>query len=379
MELAGDYRLPRVGAIEDYLSFTGWSRRPPGVAGALWTKGTSRIGIPDYIDDDLLRGIVERISTTEGRRPAEVSDAIRYLFFDVTNLRAANDFRIVDTIPLTAAAQIIGSARTMLRSTATTARRERSQIDGNYSDYGDAVVNEALMGHTEQGSYIIPVLVAIPRPSEPDVHEPTLDEPLFHRAPPEPFERRVVRTFAQSMEALRSVVVEPARRPTPDQLHELVYRGVSREFCTSLADILHEPAVAEFEAQISWSPAISAPEALPKRITIESDAVELVEQVANRLRRQRVDSSRVFSGTIVELRHEADDPFGEIAISTMWKGRSCEIHVRLPVTAYNQAWSWHQSGEAILVEGVVRRAKRHLLVDSPDRVVPLSETVLVTG
>ena len=374
-----EYRLPRPNAIEDYLIFTGWVRQSPGIAGALWVRGSSRIGIPDYLDDDLVGGIVERISMAEGRGAAEVSDAIRYLFFDVTNLRAANDFRIVDTIPLTAAAQIIGSARTMLRSTATTARRERSQIEGNYSNYGDAVVNEALMGHTEQGSYIIPVLVAIPRPAEPDVHGPTLDEPLFHRASPEPFERRVVRTFAQSMEALRSVVVEPARRPTTDQIHELVYRGVSREFCTSLADILHEPAVAEFEAQITWSQAIPAPEALPKRIVIESDAVELVDQVANRLKRQRVDSSRVFSGTIVELRHEPDDSFGEIAISTVWKGRASEIHVRLPVAAYNQAWNWHQSGEAILVEGVVRRGKRHLLVDSPDRVVPLSETVLVTG
>jgi len=222
-------------------------------------------------------------------------------------------------------------------------------------------------------------MVPIPRPEQPDIHEPTLNEPMFHRSSPEPFERRVVRTFAQSMEALRKIAIEPARSPTVDQLHELVYRGVSREFCASLAEILAEPAVAEFEAEMSWSPAVPVPDTLPTRVVIEADAVDFVEEVAEKLRQSQVDVSRIFSGTIVELRHELDDPFGEVSVSTLWRGRACEIHVRLPFAAYTEAWGWHRSGRAVLVEGVVRHSPaRRLIVDHPTRMVPLDETVLIS-
>jgi hypothetical protein len=301
------------------------------------------------------------------------------MLFDVTHLRAANDYRIVDTIPLHTAERIIRSARSMLRATATTARWERAQIGYNYSRLGDEVVRQTLMGHTERGSFVIPVLVPLPEPSPPDPHQPTLDSGTieFHQAPPEPFERRVVRTFAQSLQALREVVVDPAHHPTRDQVYELVYRGVSREFCSALAGILTETAVAEFEASVRWAPAVPAPQTMPGTIVIDADAVGLVKEVAEKLRLQRVDLRQVFSGTIVQLRHEREDPFGEIAVSTVRRGRPSEIIVRLPLAEYRHAWVWHDARRAILVEGAIRRVPgKPLRVDSPVRCRPIDEMLL---
>jgi hypothetical protein len=377
---AAEYALPSIKDLHAYLRFRGWAEQPPGPAGALWVKNGARVGVPVDPESDLVRGVVERVALVEGTTPKDLAEAARYLLFDVTYLRAASDYRITDTIPLETAGKIIGSARSMFRATATTARWERAQIGGNYSRLGDDVVRQALMGHTEKGSFVIPVLVPIPEPAEPDVHQDTLDHDgvEFHRASPEPFERRVVRTFAQSMQAVQEIVVDPGREPTTDQVHELVYRGVSREFCSALAGILSQTAVAEFGARVDWAPAVPAPETMPRSINIDADATDLVRRAADKLRQQKIAPKQVFSGTIVQLRHESqDDPYGEIAISTVRRGRPSEVVVRLPLPQYRQAWDWHNAGRAVLVEGTVRRAPgKPLRVDKPRRCHPVDEMFL---
>ncbi|GAB3446344.1 hypothetical protein [Actinophytocola sediminis] len=309
------------------------------------------------------------------------ADAVRYVRFDVTHLRAVNDLRIIDKIPLETATKLISSARTMLRATATTARRERSQIGGSYSRFGDEVIRDSFMGHTERGSFIIPVLVPIPEPDPTISKQPTLYdglEPALYSAAPEPFERRVVRTFAQSMQAVRDLVVQPDRIPNVDNIHELVYRGVSREFCAGLVNVLEESAIGEFETSVEWAPVVPAPDTMPRQVSISADAVDLVRSVAERLRQRKASSKQVFSGSIVQFRHENhDDPFGEIAVSTMRRGRPSEVRVRLPIETYREAWEWHNAGRAVLVEGLIRRIPgKSGIVDTPVRFQPLDELML---
>ncbi|MFI6031350.1 hypothetical protein [Amycolatopsis magusensis] len=374
--------VPALADLVIYLRTHGWSARPPGPGGTLWSKGDSRIGVPFEPDDVLIGSVLGRLARVEDRDLKAIADAVRHVRFDVTNLRAVNDLRIVDKIPLGTATKLISSARTMMRATATTARWERAHIGSSYSRIGDGVVRDAFMGHTERGSFIIPVLVPIPEPEQPESVESTLfdehDEPVMYNAAPEPFERRVVRTFAQSMQAVHDLIVEPARTPSTDNIHELVYRGVSREFCSALVKVLNESAIAEFETTVDWAPVVPAPDTMPRQVSISADAVDLVQQVADRLRQQRTPTRQIFSGTIVEFRHEdPNDPFGEIAVSTMRRGRPAEIRVRLRVERYREAWDWHNAGRAVLVEGIIRRAPgRPGMVDEPIRFQPMDELML---
>ena len=371
--------LPTPTDLVTYLRTQGWSASTPGPGGTLWLKGEHRIGVPHDPDEALVGAVLGRLARTEGRDLKSTSDAVRHVRFDVTHLRAVNDYRIVDKIPLETATKLISSARAMLRATATTARWERAQIGGSYSRLGDEVIREAFMGHTERGSFIIPVLVPVPEPEQPP--QPTLydnDEPVLHNAAPEPFERRVVRTFAQSMQAVHDLVVEPGQVPTADHLHELVYRGVSREFCSALATVLDESAIGEFHTTIDWAPVVPAPDTMPREVSISAEAADLVHFVTERLRQERIPSRQVFSGTIVQFRHEnRDDPFGEIAVSTMRRGRPSEVRVRLPLETYREAWEWHNAGRAVLVEGVIRRSPgKPGIVDNPTRFQPLDELML---
>jgi hypothetical protein len=346
----------------------------------MWGFGEASIAVPFGLEEDLAEGVLKRIAAVERRPRDRVLRAIKYRLHDVTYFRAINDEQIVDAIPINDASRIITDAKNMLRASATTARRERAEIAGSYSKAGDDVLRDTLMGHTERGSFVIPVMVPIAEPAEPDVHQPQLGDdleaPLFHQTQPEPFERRVVRTFAQSLQALSEVVVTPAVEPTTTQVHELVYRGVSREFCSALSNILRQPSVAEVETRVEWGAAIQPPGMIPESILIPSESGGLIDLTARKLQHDRRNIPRTLSGPIVQLRCENDD-FAIVSISTVYRGRQTEVDVRITINEYEEAWIWHRAGRAVLVQGTVDRGpRRKSEIAHPTRFHPLDEMTL---
>ena len=119
------------------------------------------------------------------------------------------------------------SAKGMLRSSATTAQRARAQIGGNFSKIGDDIVEAARIGHTIEGSYIVPLMVPLTDPEEDDPSTPPITGLEQERADLEPPERRVTRTFAEALTAVSKIVVEPAREPTSRVTADLVVAGLA--------------------------------------------------------------------------------------------------------------------------------------------------------
>jgi hypothetical protein len=345
----------------------------------MWIRNESRIGVPDIEGEDpyLIDGILERIARAEQKDKRFVTNYIRYYRMDVTLLQAASEQSPSETIPLGAASTVISSARSILRASGTTAWNERSHIAGNYAKQGDSVLERARMDHTVRGPFMIPVLVPLPRTQALDTTRQGDESLELFRAAPEPFERRVTRTLAQSLLAVQEVIVQPEKMPTMRDLHLAVERGVSREFCTALYKILEEPSIGEFKAQFEWAPAVSAPETMPRSVELPSDAREKIEHAADILKRHRVEPRSIFSGGIVELRHVVDDPWGYITISTVRHGRASEIRVRLRYDQYLEAMSWHSKHRAVIVEGTVREGpNRRLVVDEPVSCRPIDEALL---
>ncbi|WP_189132169.1 hypothetical protein [Wenjunlia tyrosinilytica] len=230
------------------------------------------------------------------------------------------------------------------------------------------------MDHTLDGSFVIPLLVPLSAPDERTPHAADLPNLELFTSAPEPFERRVTRTLAQSIQAVREIIVQPENSPSMSELHAVVERGVSREFCSALASILAEPAVGEFETQFDWAESLPAPGAMPTSVVIESEAVGRIEEAAKKLKKGRIDTRSTFSGDIVELRHVTDEPFGFIWVSTIRKGRRSEIRVRLPFSEYQEALTWHHSQRVVIVEGRIEvGAGRRLVVESPVSCRPIDE------
>ena len=373
-----------IASLRRYLMQAGWEKQPPGPAGSLWSQGDDRVpgrvalAVPDRIqpEDPELDGILRRLSAFEHRPADDIAMNIVTQFVDVARLRAANDHVITGTIPLSAGVSLVESARSMLRAAGTTARRPRSQIKGAYSKIGDEIVDQARMAHTEDGSYVVPIWMPM-APPEDEID--TLFSETEQRMPVETQERRVMRTLAQSIEAVQKVIVQPASSPrTSGDLIPVVAAGGSREMLLALHRILQDPAVAEFEASFAWAGGVKAPGGVPERVTLEASAAPLLESAARLLKVPDRFPKQIYTGQIVVLMHKPGEPYGEIGIDTVRQNRSCEVRIRLDNATLDMAYEWARTERAILVEGDVGRggAGRKLRIDSPTRIVPLDETFL---
>jgi hypothetical protein len=218
-----------------YLTSRGWHADPPGSAGALWRRGEDQvIAVPARIpvDSAAWRSVIDRIGVADARSPEDVASSIQLQMTDVTRLRAANDIVISGSIPLPAGVNLVSSAYAMLRAAATASVRPRAHIAGNFSKLADEVVAQARLGHTQSGSYIIPLLMPLTSPPDDRTDAPPVPGMEIERSPIEPSERRVTRTLAQALDAVDRLIVQPARKPRPSDLTSAVVAGVTRELVT---------------------------------------------------------------------------------------------------------------------------------------------------
>lgn len=369
--------------LSTYLAQKGWRAGVAGPVGALWRHpdAPAALAVPFEVKLGTREwaGIIERLGTWSRLPKLEVAQRVEHQFVDVTKLSAAHDIIISGTIPLSAGRAMVASAEGMLRAVGTTSQRLRSSINGNFSRVGDEIVAQARMGHTEDGSYVVPVLMPL---SSSVVEEDALSDPSLpgtetFREAAEPAERRVTRTLAQALVALDAHVVDPARQVQKIDLHPFIEAGGSRELVNALSALLAQPAVSTFVASFTWAGAVPAPSGLPGAVEMPSQARELLEQTSRLLREMRVSAAQVLTGPIVLVRMQPGDPSGEIGIQTVRSGRPAEVRVRLRPSVIDLAHTWAIDKRVVLVEGAVRAQRgQPLMINDPLRVLPIDETML---
>jgi len=355
-------------SLTAYLTAAGWQApSEPGRQGELWRKLDSRfrVPVPEPLDDDGpdWELVLNRLALVEDSTPQEVERRIRGRLVDVANLRAAKDLVIDDTIPLTAGVSMVRDSWVMLRSCATTSLGARAHIAGNYRRAGDDLIDLARMAHTRRGSFIIPIYMPVPQPQE----QPNQIEGL-ETAPPEPGERRVMRTFAQSLSIIESVV-EPEPEPTANDVQGLIYGGVSHEFAAGLTRILRSESVAEFSADFEWASLAGPAPSTPSHIAIPAAAASRIERVSQRLKAVKpVRGIEMLTGPIVGVRRNDDDTGGVVTIQTVRGARQCHVSVNVSRERLDQALDWMKQRETALVTGRVHRTGADLFADKRDGV-----------
>jgi hypothetical protein len=281
-------------------------------------------------------------------------------------------------IPLEEAAALLQNAKRMLRATATTAQRTRSHIAGNFAPGGDEIASQMKVAHTRRGSFVIPLVMPIAvSAAKSDIEEPL---PGVTSRLREPAERRVVRTFAESLTAIAQRIVEPAIQPRAGEIAGLVAAGVSREELLALLHVLETPNVNRFSAKFDWSDAY-VPPATPKReIVVPNEASELIATAARLMKQRRPDSHELFSGPVIQIRHQPNDTFGSLTLQTLRRGNQVEIEVRRSARDLDAAHEWMRGAETVVVEGTISSGLgQRLAVDKAVAVYPLSESFLPAG
>jgi hypothetical protein len=188
-----------------------------------------------------------------------------------------------------------------------------------------------------------------------------------------------MRTFAQALAAVDQVIVAPERTPTSGELQAAVVAGASRELVVALHRVLADDAVADFEAAFSWAGGVQPPAGVPASVRLPADAAPRLEQAARQLKAASYSPDEIVTGPIVEVRHEPNNPFGEISVQTVRRGRPTEVRVRLRADQVLETFNWARDGRSVVCEGRVRRTPgRPLMIDEPRRVQPLDQTYLPT-
>jgi hypothetical protein len=305
----------------------------------------------------------------------DIADRIRDVFIDVTELSVASIFAISESIPLASGVDLLASAKMMLRAAATAAVRPRADIGGNFSTVADRIAGQSRLGHTREGSYVIPLLMPL-LPQDDSTRAP-LSGLETHRVEYEPAERRVTRTLAQALNAMQQRIVEPGREPGVQDVIPLVSAGVTRELVAAVHSILSQPEVGDFKATFQWAGAIAPPGGVPTRVELPATAHRLLASAQKLLKSSRRDPGEIVTGPIVEIRQLPDAPTGEIAIQTMRSGKMSEVRVQLSAQELDAAHAWMTERRAVVAEGpLIRDRGRPLRMPEPSGVHPVDETVL---
>jgi hypothetical protein len=362
-----------------YLQSTGWTpATESGSEGTLWRQADSpyAVPVPNRLEAESPEWelILDRLGFVEQSDPREVAKRVSGRLLDIAYLRAANDLVIEDTIPFAAGVSMVRDSWIMLRSCATTSLGFRAHIAGNYRRSGDDILEHARMAHTIRGSFIIPIYMPITAPEE----RQGLIEGL-ETAPAEPNERRVMRTFAESL-SIFAKIIDAETEPTANDVQDMIRAGVSHEFSAGLNRILANESVAEFTAAFAWASGAGPVPSTPSRIEIPAAASKRVERVSQRLKTERpARGVEVLTGPIVGVQRDDADTGGFVTIQTVRSARPCHVSVNVSRAMLDQALDWMKQRATALVSGRVRRTGAGLFVDERDSIGLLAHGQLFGG
>ena len=373
--------------LRGYLITHGWAEQRPGRLGTFWYAPGSpdernALIVPLQVQPGSFewRSVVRRLANFEQKPVDDIIVDIATQYVDVTRLRAAGEDVFQGSIPLKAGVKLVSSARSILRSVGTTARRPRAAIDGKYSPVGDDIVAQARMAHTEDGSYVVPILMPLPPPSSADSDEDAFPGMEIERMPVESSERRIMRMLAQSIAAANEVIVRPEQSPrnTADLL-PFIAAGGSKELLTALNVILNDPTVTQLETKFSWAGGIQAPGGVADTVVLETGAVPRLERAARLLHSSERFPGQIYSGQIVTIMHRPGEDYGDIEVDTVRNNRRCRLRVHLQGEIFSKTYIWAHDERAILVEGEVEKVGRRLTISHPRRVLPLDDLFSHSG
>jgi|AntAceMinimDraft_12_1070368.scaffolds.fasta_scaffold04465_2 hypothetical protein len=345
--------------LATYLLAHGWTITHKSSSSAIWARQVDNrfdeVGVPK----DLKVGgfewseIIRRVAVSEERPERALALEFEYAMFDGIRFKIANNGFIDETVPLHSGVALVSSAYSMLRASATTAQRLRSQIGSGYSKVGDEYVQRSRLAHTEQGSYIVPILFRHDETVLPADIEPIAGTENVPRESPQ---RRIVRTLAQTLETYKKRIIEPGKEVREGDLTPVIAAGGSKELFAGLEKVLYDPSVKEFSTSYSWGLSLPVTGNAPVSVEIPAEARELVRQTVEVLTRGQRQPTRIFTGPIVAFEHEPGDPMVRIALQTPpSNGRMSRVYMMVRVQMQAEILQWIRDNHTVTVQGVVER------------------------
>lgn len=363
-------QLLRPAELVAYLRSRGWRVADDGYeGGALWEKtddrGTREVFVPmaeeapDY--GQVVHRLISGLAAAESRDAIFIARDIRESSGDVIRFRVSLDGSDSSRLPLAVAPAVFKAAHDVTISAANAVSRRRS----HYKKWTNEVHNfaqQAEVGQTEPGSYVVRVLCPLTR----------VPEPQLQISEKEPFGRRVTVTLSTALAA--SIRASRAAITNGDLsvFDETIQAGVSSNLCRALASVRGPVAVATtLEVQMRWAHLRGHTPPSEGAFFFGADTLEVLDSAASHLRDQEEEilENQTIYGFVTKCERGAVANSGLIVVEGWVEGEpptrvSCQV--QLAGEEYAAAARAHAERKLVALVGTTHRVGRRWTVDQVD-------------
>lgn len=266
------------------------------------------------------------------------------------------------------------SARNSLVAAAKATVQRRRQFGKAQAYVSRQLLENALMGQTEIGSFIVTAHI----PSARRFHTSKRSEVVAAiDGPPKEQQtvsgREILGTFSHALEAVRHGLEEYRRAPRPEVFLELVHEGVSYELTDSLRSLTERGDAA---IQIDYYDRATSP-----RFEVDFVGAEsiVLAKAAKTLLVTAEPEYVALEGEVTLLDNESSHPVRLVRISTKVHGQPRRVKVRLTPEQYDLAIEAHRLKVPLHVAGRLEKDGKSYWLYDPEGVRIVATEGMPTG
>ena len=278
---------------------------------------------------------------------------------DLVRFRALHPEADDGSIPLPDGLKLIQGAYNLLISAATVVDDKRPFLPNRKPNDAMKYVQQARIGQTELGSYVIVV--------RSDVHI-NIDSNENNNSNL-PYGRRVLRTLANALLSLQSMTynLDPAQvgeQALEDEIEEFVRLGGSIDLCQAVEMLNDSAQEQEVEISFTWSSRLPTEQRMYPTIMITSKMAKLTTRLSEAIRRQLISTEKSVTGNIIRLARGVEDYIANVTVEGLIddRRRRVRLHIRDEVD-HGMVIKAYQMGVQVMVKGVLVKQGNLTLLD----------------
>lgn len=303
---------------------------------------------------------LETLEIVESRPRNAILKDIMTAIFDLVRVRGDNPNSRDGSLSLDAGVLLFDNTRKMVTSAARSTYEKRAQFIANMPDQVSDYLRKVRVGQTERGSYIVNILSPVVSESE--------EQQLFSTEPYEQadsFDRRVMRTLADGLEAAHSAVGEFVRDPYYKNFQNAVQSGVSANLCEAIAKIGQSGENSGGEVDVRWSLVRPAQEEVARKVYFSAMDIPIIEEAGRRLRSTPSREEQI-RGYVTKLAIERGlGGQGSVTITTLIEDKLRKVTVALSPAPYQKAVRAHEEDQPIVCYGKLERRGKSFFLRDP--------------
>lgn len=278
---------------------------------------------------------------------------------DLVRLRAPARDAVDGSLAIDTAVSFVESARDLMLAAACAAIDKRSYFATRKAQQATDYLQRVRMGQTERGSFVLTILSPVP---------PTLKSEqgaLFPVEPPEPYERTVTRTLAQSLAAVSAAAETAAAQGDMQPFIDAVQWGVSANLCDAIVRISHVSINEGVDVSIAWSPNRTVAAETPHRIRLQGDAIPLIEEAGRLFRETSPLDDFELQGAVIGLHRSEGAAIGRITVAGFVEGQARKVLIDLAEPDYSKAIAAHEQQAIVVCTGELVKQGRSYRLQNP--------------